>query len=102
RVILVENPSTRSFAVAQARPTRGHHRQLGKSSVLVSPTTGMGRAASSGIPGPDDDADTPESWNEGRSRLLIEWGDGTGNGVIGLEDFLAAAGLALAPGASVS
>ncbi|WOX11497.1 hypothetical protein [Streptomyces sp. N50] len=53
-------------------------------------------------PGPDDDADTPESWNEGRSGLLIGWDDGTGGGVIGLGDFLAAAGLELAPDASVS
>ncbi|MGW8889627.1 hypothetical protein [Streptomyces sp. NPDC055749] len=52
--------------------------------------------------GPDDDADTPESWNEGRSGLLIEWDDGTGGGVISLEGFLAAAGLELAPDASVS
>jgi hypothetical protein len=51
---------------------------------------------------PDDDADTPDSWNEGLSGLLIEWDDGTGSGVISLEDFLAAAGLVLAPGASVS
>ncbi|MCV2462574.1 hypothetical protein OEB94_25205 [Streptomyces sp. ICN988] len=53
-------------------------------------------------PGPEDDADTPEAWNEGRSGLLTEWDDGSGSGVIGLEDFLAAAGLVLAPGASVS
>ncbi|MGC0327011.1 hypothetical protein RKD23_000001, partial [Streptomyces sp. SAI-170] len=53
-------------------------------------------------PGPDDDSDTPESWNEGRSGLLIEWADGTGGGVITLEDFLAAAGLELTPDASVS
>ncbi|MFJ3706260.1 MULTISPECIES: hypothetical protein [Streptomyces] len=53
-------------------------------------------------PGPEDDADTAESWNEGLSGLLIEWDDGSGNGVIGLEDFLAAAGLVLAPGALVS
>lgn len=46
-------------------------------------------------------ADTPESWNEGLSGLLTEWDDG-GGGVISLEDFLAAAGLVLAPGASVS
>lgn len=51
-------------------------------------------------PDPDFD-DSLESWNEGRSGLLIEWDDGTGSGVISLEDFLAAAGLALAPGASV-
>lgn len=53
-------------------------------------------------PGPDDDADTPESWNEGLSGLLIEWDDGTGGGVISLEDFLTAAGLVLAPDASAS
>ncbi|MFF4922084.1 hypothetical protein ACFY4B_16010 [Kitasatospora sp. NPDC001261] len=46
--------------------------------------------------------DSPESWNEGRSGLLVEWDDGTDGGVISLEDFLAAAGLVLAPGASVS
>ncbi|MFI8004982.1 hypothetical protein [Streptomyces sp. NPDC086010] len=51
--------------------------------------------------GPDDDADTPESWSEDRSGLLIEWNDGTGGGVISLERFLAAAGLELARGASV-
>ncbi|MFH9015431.1 hypothetical protein ACH4C6_29185 [Streptomyces sp. NPDC017943] len=51
--------------------------------------------------GPGDDADTPESWEEGRSGVLTEWDDGTGGGVIELEDFLAAAGLALAPDASV-
>lgn len=53
-------------------------------------------------PGPEDDVDTPGSWNEGLSGLLVEWDDGTDGGVIGLEDFLAAAGLVLAPGASVS
>ncbi|MEU2547387.1 hypothetical protein ABZ618_18465 [Streptomyces roseolus] len=52
--------------------------------------------------GPGEDADTPESWNEGRSGLLVRWDDGTGSGGISLEDFLAAAGLVLAPGASVS
>jgi hypothetical protein len=51
-------------------------------------------------PGPD--TDTPDSWNEGLSELLVEWDDGTGNGDIGLQAFLAASGLALAPGASVS
>ncbi|MFF3214281.1 hypothetical protein ACFYYB_26880 [Streptomyces sp. NPDC002886] len=51
-------------------------------------------------PGPD--LDTPESWNEGLSELLTEWDDGTGSGVISLEAFLAASGLALAAGASVS
>ncbi|MGW4303620.1 hypothetical protein [Streptomyces sp. NPDC004376] len=51
-------------------------------------------------PDPDFD-DSLESWNEGRSGLLIEWDDGTGSGAISLENFLAAAGLALAPGASV-
>ncbi|WP_409235610.1 hypothetical protein [Streptomyces sp. PA5.6] len=49
-------------------------------------------------PGPDDGAETPESWDEGRSGVLIEWDDGTGGGVISLEDFLAAAGLVLAAG----
>ncbi|MER7766992.1 hypothetical protein [Kitasatospora sp. NPDC096140] len=53
-------------------------------------------------PGPDDEADTPESWNAGLSGLLVEWDDGTDGGVISLGDFLAAAGLVLAPGASVS
>ncbi|MBM9504183.1 hypothetical protein [Actinacidiphila acididurans] len=53
-------------------------------------------------PGPDPDSDTPGSWNKGLSGLLTEWDDGTGSGVISLEDFLAAAGLALASGASVS
>ncbi|WP_328898139.1 hypothetical protein [Streptomyces sp. NBC_00236] len=53
-------------------------------------------------PGPEDDADTSESWNEGLSGFLIEWDDGSGNGVISLEDFLAGAGLVLAPGALVS
>ncbi|MFI5532149.1 hypothetical protein ACIA8O_26810 [Kitasatospora sp. NPDC051853] len=53
-------------------------------------------------PGPDLDDDTPESWSEGRSGLLVAWDDGSDGGVIGLEDFLAAAGLALAQGASVS
>ncbi|WP_190217589.1 hypothetical protein [Streptomyces griseosporeus] len=51
-------------------------------------------------PGPD--IDTPDSWNEGLSGLLVEWDDGTNGGAIGLEAFLAASGLALAPGASVS
>ncbi|MFC7828236.1 hypothetical protein [Streptomyces sp. NPDC057375] len=51
-------------------------------------------------PGPDFD-DSPESWNEGRSGLLIEWDDGTGSGTISLEDFIAATGLVVAPGASV-
>ncbi|MEV2254481.1 hypothetical protein AB0I94_28535 [Streptomyces sp. NPDC050147] len=53
-------------------------------------------------PGSGDDDDTPDSWNKGRSGLLVEWDDGTGSGAISLEDFLATAGLALAPGASVS
>ncbi|MGQ4434063.1 hypothetical protein [Streptomyces sp. SAS_260] len=51
---------------------------------------------------PNTAADTPDSWNEGHSGLLIEWNDGTGSGVISLEDFLTAAELALAPGALVS
>ncbi|MGA5314113.1 hypothetical protein ACPCTK_08320 [Streptomyces pseudogriseolus] len=51
-------------------------------------------------PGPD--VDTPESWNAGLSTVLAEWDDGTGGGAIGLEDFCAAAGLTLAPGAAVS
>lgn len=29
-MILVENPSTRSFVAVQDRPTRVHHRQIGK------------------------------------------------------------------------
>ncbi|MFI6580900.1 hypothetical protein [Embleya sp. NPDC050493] len=53
-------------------------------------------------PGPDDDAETPDSWNEGLSGVLAEWDDGTGGGVISLEAFLAAAGLVLAPGALAS
>ncbi|MEU1289775.1 hypothetical protein [Kitasatospora sp. NPDC005856] len=52
-------------------------------------------------PGPEVEDDTPESWNDGRSGLLVEWDDGTGGGDIGLEDFLATAGLELASGASV-
>ncbi|MFJ9521442.1 hypothetical protein ACIRPK_24705 [Kitasatospora sp. NPDC101801] len=52
-------------------------------------------------PGPDFD-DSRESWNEGRSGLLIEWDDRTDDGLISLEDFLATAGLVLAPDASVS
>ncbi|MET9611103.1 hypothetical protein ABZZ17_39515 [Streptomyces sp. NPDC006512] len=48
------------------------------------------------------DIDTPDSWNDGLSELIVEWDDGTGSGVISLEGFLAASGLALAPGASVS
>ncbi len=51
-------------------------------------------------PGPD--IDTPDSWGEGLSEVLVDWDDGTGRGVIGLESFLAASGLALAPGALVS
>ncbi|WP_405835425.1 hypothetical protein OG528_01245 [Streptomyces platensis] len=51
-------------------------------------------------PGPD--IDTPDSRNEGLSELLVEWDDGTGCGVISFEAFLAASGLAPAPGASVS
>ncbi len=51
-------------------------------------------------PGPD--IDTPDSWAEGLSELLVEWDDGTGSGVISLQAFLTAAGLKLAPGASVS
>lgn len=52
-------------------------------------------------PGPDPGADTPDSWDEGRSGLLTEWDDGTDSGGISLESFLLAAALALAPGASV-
>lgn len=51
--------------------------------------------------GPDGDADTADSWNEDLSGLLVEWTDGTGSGVVSLEDFLAAAGLVPAPDASV-
>ncbi|MGW6859176.1 hypothetical protein [Streptomyces xanthophaeus] len=51
-------------------------------------------------PGPD--IDTPDSWHEGLSEVLAEWDDGTGSGVISLEAFLSASGLALAAGASVS
>jgi hypothetical protein len=32
---LVENPSTRSFVVAQDCPTRGQHRELGNGSLSV-------------------------------------------------------------------
>ncbi|MDR3079982.1 MAG: hypothetical protein LBV60_03490 [Streptomyces sp.] len=53
-------------------------------------------------PEPDKDADTPDDWTEGRSGLLVEWADGTGRGAISLDSFLAAAGLTLAPGASVA
>jgi hypothetical protein len=52
-------------------------------------------------PGPDPAEDTPDSWNEGLSGLLVQWDDGTGSGVITLEDFLGAASLVLTPGASV-
>ncbi|MGN9791049.1 hypothetical protein ACTMTU_08075 [Streptomyces sp. OZ13] len=51
---------------------------------------------------PDLDLDTQGSWNEGLSELLTVWDDGTGRGGISLEAFLAASGLSLAPGASVS
>ncbi|WP_327234054.1 hypothetical protein OG349_08605 [Streptomyces sp. NBC_01317] len=51
-------------------------------------------------PGPD--IDTPDTWDEGLSALLVEWDDGTDSGVTSLEVFLAASGLTLAPGASVS
>ncbi|MEU1538235.1 hypothetical protein ABZ461_08920 [Actinacidiphila glaucinigra] len=53
-------------------------------------------------PGPDVDTWTADSWNEGRSELLTRWDDGTSDGVIELSDFLAAAGLELAPGASIA
>ncbi|MFD3455827.1 hypothetical protein ACFWVC_27075 [Streptomyces sp. NPDC058691] len=53
-------------------------------------------------PGPDTDTWTDDSWNEGRSELLVEWDDGTDGGVISLADFLSAAGLGLAPGASIT
>jgi hypothetical protein len=53
-------------------------------------------------PGPDTATWTADSWNEGRSELLVEWDDGTDDGVISLPDFLDAAGLELAPGASVT
>ncbi len=51
-------------------------------------------------PGPD--VDTPELWNEGLSAVLAEWDDGTGRGAVALEDFRAASGLILTPGAAVS
>ncbi|MFJ8747513.1 hypothetical protein ACIRL2_50330 [Embleya sp. NPDC127516] len=51
--------------------------------------------------GPDDADDTPQTWNEGLSGLLVEWDDGTDGGEIGLEDFLAAASPVLAPDATV-
>ncbi|MEU8679333.1 hypothetical protein [Streptomyces sp. NPDC048560] len=51
---------------------------------------------------PDPGTDAPDSWNSGLSELLVEWDDGTDGGLISLDAFLAAAGLTLAPGASVS
>ncbi|MFJ5213659.1 hypothetical protein ACIP98_03000 [Streptomyces sp. NPDC088354] len=45
---------------------------------------------------------TPDSWNEGRPELLVEWDDGTATGVIGPAEFLLAAGLEPAPGASIA
>ncbi|MFE2539356.1 hypothetical protein [Actinacidiphila glaucinigra] len=53
-------------------------------------------------PGPDIDTWTADSWNEGRSKLLARWDDGTSDGAISLSDFLDAAGLELAPGASIT
>ncbi|MFE0627014.1 hypothetical protein ACFW3D_08610 [Streptomyces sp. NPDC058864] len=53
-------------------------------------------------PGPDTDTWTDESWNEGRSELLAQWDDETDDGIISLSDFLRAAGLELAPGASIA
>ncbi|MEV4969828.1 hypothetical protein [Streptomyces scopuliridis] len=47
-------------------------------------------------PGPDTD-----TWNESGDVLLAEWDDGTSSGDISLEEFLALAGLELAPGADV-
>ena len=46
---------------------------------------------------PSADIDTWDE-DEGGSELLVEWDDGTDGGVIELADFLAAAGLQLAPG----
>ncbi|MFD9792519.1 hypothetical protein ACFWXK_16385 [Streptomyces sp. NPDC059070] len=46
--------------------------------------------------------ETPDAWNAGFSEVLAEWDGGTGSGVISLEAFLAASGLSLAAGASVS
>ncbi|MEV5046114.1 hypothetical protein AB0N20_16055 [Streptomyces griseoincarnatus] len=51
-------------------------------------------------PGPD--VGTPESWHEGLSAVLAEWDDGTGRGAVALEDFRAASGLTLPPGAPAS
>lgn len=48
-------------------------------------------------PGPDFD-DSPQSWKEGRSGLLIEWDDGTDSGAISLENFLAAGRLGVGAG----
>ncbi|WP_432103658.1 hypothetical protein [Streptomyces sp. bgisy091] len=48
---------------------------------------------------PSEDTDT---WDGEGSRLLTLWEDGTDGGEISLPDFLAAAGLRLAPGAEVS
>lgn len=45
-------------------------------------------------PGPD-----PATWDEG--VLITEWDDATGRGEISLADFLAAAGIRLAPDALV-
>jgi hypothetical protein len=51
-------------------------------------------------PGPDFE-DTAQSWDEGLSEVLVVWDDGTGRSRIDLGDFLAAAGLRLAPDAVV-
>ncbi|UKY48310.1 hypothetical protein [Streptomyces inhibens] len=48
---------------------------------------------------PSDDIDT---WDGEESALVTEWDDGTGGGIIELADFLAVAGLQLAPDAEVS
>lgn len=47
-------------------------------------------------PGPDVD-----TWEEAGDTLICEWDDGTGMSGISLEDFLAAAGLELAPDAEL-
>ncbi|MCX4744071.1 hypothetical protein OG455_00840 [Kitasatospora sp. NBC_01287] len=47
-------------------------------------------------------SDDPDTWDGEGSRLWTEWHDGTGGGRIELADFLALAGLRLAPDAELS